>query len=40
MMGLVKHRNRLSREVVDVQSVETFKIGLDGALFKMSSQGS
>lgn len=40
MMGLVKHKNRLLREVVDVQSLETFKVRLDGALLKMSLQAS
>jgi len=31
-MGVVKHWNRLLREVVDDPSVETFKVWLDGAL--------
>ncbi|KFR05658.1 hypothetical protein Y956_02778, partial [Nipponia nippon] len=31
-MRVVKHRNRLPREVVDVPSLETFKARLDGAL--------
>jgi len=43
-MGVVKHWNRLPREVVDAPSLETFKVGLDGALsnllsLKMSLQG-
>ncbi|KFQ85310.1 hypothetical protein N337_13096, partial [Phoenicopterus ruber ruber] len=29
---LVKHWNRLPREVVDAPSLETFKVRLDGAL--------
>ncbi|KAK4829719.1 hypothetical protein QYF61_006180 [Mycteria americana] len=32
MMRVVKLWNRLSREVVDVASLETFKVRLDGAL--------
>jgi len=32
MMRLVKHRNRLPREVVDAPSLETFKLRLDRAL--------
>lgn len=39
-MGVVTHRNRLPREVVDVQSLETFKVTLHGALLKISLQGS
>ncbi|KFQ51708.1 hypothetical protein N334_04609, partial [Pelecanus crispus] len=31
-LRVVKHWNKLSREVVDVPSLETFKAGLDGAL--------
>jgi len=29
---MVKHRNRLLREVVEARSLETFKARLDGAL--------
>ena len=31
-MRVVKHRNRLLREVVNAPSLETFKARLDGAL--------
>ncbi|KFV53820.1 hypothetical protein N341_12857, partial [Tyto alba] len=31
-MRVVKHLNRLLREVVDAPSLKTFKAGLDGAL--------
>ena len=31
-MRVVKHGNRLAREVVDAPSLETFKVRLDGAL--------
>jgi len=29
---VVKHWNRLRREVVETPSLETFRVGLDGAL--------
>ena len=29
---VMKHRNRLPREVVEAPSLETFKVRLDGAL--------
>jgi len=32
MMRVVKHWRRLPRELVDAPSLETFKVGLDGAL--------
>ncbi|KFQ05813.1 hypothetical protein N329_12471, partial [Haliaeetus albicilla] len=31
-MRMVKHWHRLTREVVDAPSLETFKVRLDGAL--------
>jgi len=35
MMGVVIHKHRLPREMVDVPSLETFKVRLDGALRKL-----
>ena len=32
MMRVVKHWNRMPREVLDAPSLETFKVRLDGAL--------
>ena len=37
MMKVVKHWNRLPREVVDAPSLETFKARLDGALSNLIS---
>jgi len=35
MRRVVKHWNRFPRQVVDAPSLETFKVGLDGALSKL-----
>ena len=35
MMRVVKHCNRLLREVVDAPSLETFKVRLEGALINL-----
>ena len=32
MLRVVKHQHRFPREVVDVPSLETFKVRLDGTL--------
>jgi len=36
-MRVVKHWNRLPREVVDAPSLDTFKVRLDGALSNLIS---
>ena len=36
MIQVVKHWNRLSREVVEVPSLETFKVRLDKALSNLT----
>lgn len=36
MRRVVKHWHRLLKEVVDAPSLETFKVGLDGALRKLN----
>ncbi|KAK4821408.1 hypothetical protein QYF61_019309 [Mycteria americana] len=38
-MRVVRHGNRLSREVVDVPSLEVFKVRLDGALSNLINEG-
>jgi len=35
-MGIVKHWNKLPREVVDASSLETFQVRLDDALSNLS----
>jgi len=37
-MMVVKHWHRLPREVLDVPSLETFKVRLDGALRNLVGQ--
>ncbi|KAK4817885.1 hypothetical protein QYF61_002054, partial [Mycteria americana] len=39
-MRVVKHWNRLPREVVDVPSLETFKVRLNGALCNLINKES